>query len=126
MTHAINEEFLKIYEHLDDYALDLLKAVDYILHESIKEGLNEKVWSKMPMYYINERSIILALFKDHINIVSNPAIYKNDPVRENAITFYKEELKDYKITPKGMLQIYTNQEIPEVLLTKIFKKNFHD
>lgn len=43
-------------------------------------------------------------FKDHINIEAKTLVK------------YKDELADYKMTPKGMLQIFVNQEIPEELL----------
>ena len=33
---------------------------------------------------------------------------------------HKEELTDYKITPKGMLQIFVNQDIPADILKQIF------
>ncbi len=47
-------------------------------------------------------------FKDHINIEAQ------------AVIQHKEELISYKITPKGMLQIYVNQDIPNEILIQIF------
>lgn len=35
---------------------------------------------------------------------------------------HKYELKQFKITPKGMLQIYINQNIPSSVLQTIFKE----
>lgn len=37
-----------------------------------------------------------------------------------AVTLHREELSDYKITPKGMLQIYLKQDIPTETLKRIF------
>ena len=51
-------------------------------------------------------------FKDHIN------------VEANAIIQHKDELSDYKITPKGMLQIYVRQELPADVLKTIFAETF--
>lgn len=39
-----------------------------------------------------------------------------------SIIKYKEELISYKITPKGMLQIFIKQDIPVDVLRKIFKE----
>ena len=47
-------------------------------------------------------------FKDHINIEAR------------AVIQHKEELACYKITPKGMLQIYLKQDIPYEVLKQIF------
>jgi len=49
-------------------------------------------------------------FKDHINVEACAAIK------------YKQELTGYKITPKGMVQIYVNQTIPTEVLKQIFSK----
>ena len=43
-------------------------------------------------------------------------------VAEMFKTKYREELRDYKITPKGMVQIYVNQNIPTEVLKKIFQR----
>jgi len=53
-------------------------------------------------------------FKDHINIEAQ------------AVIQHKEELSGYKITPKGMLQIYLNQDIPTNALKKIFAESLAD
>ena len=47
-------------------------------------------------------------FKDHINIEAK------------AILEHQEVLSGYKVTPKGMLQVFVKQEIPEDVLKKIF------
>ena len=49
-------------------------------------------------------------FKDHVNIEAK------------AILEYQEMLSDYKVTPKGMLQIFLKQELPVDVLKKIFAK----
>ncbi len=120
----MNGIFIKLYEHLSIEAQSLLVSIDSLLRKTMGDQLQEKIWSKMPMYYIGSKSIILALFNDHINIVSNPAIYKKDGIHENAIIMNKALLEGYSITPKGMLQIYTNQCIPTESLIEIFRANF--
>lgn len=122
----MNQSFQKLYEHLPIEAQELLFRIDEILHQSVDQKLDEKIWSKMPMYYSGSRTIILALFSDHINIVSNPAIYKSNVTHPNAILKHKNLLGDYKITPKGMLQIFVGDEIPKSLLTQIFVENFDE
>ena len=60
----------------------------------------ETLWAKLPSYYAGESFVRLIPFKDHINIEASAAIK------------HKEELEGYKITPKGMVQVYLKQELP--------------
>jgi len=69
--------------------------------------VKEKLWAKLPSYYIEDKCIRFIPFKDHINIEAK------------SILQYKKELKEFKIIPKGMLQIYIDQEIPESLLQEM-------
>lgn len=77
---------------------------------SVPNEIEEKIWAKIPSYYIGNKFIRIIPFKDHINIVAE------------AIQEHKHQLQQFKITPKGMLQIYLNQDIPENVLNVIFKK----
>lgn len=66
------------------------------------------MWAKLPSYYVGEYFVRLIPFKDHINIEAQ------------TVNQHKDDLEGYKITPKGMLQIYINQDIPGEVLTQIF------
>ena len=70
----------------------------------------EELWARLPSYYAGEKFVRLIPFKDHINIEAA------------AINGYKDELCGYKVTPKGMLQIFVGQDIPEETLKRIFKE----
>ena len=70
--------------------------------------LKETTWANLPSYYVGDRFIRIIPFKDHINIEAS------------AILLNRDKLNGFKITPKGMLQIYLNQEIPKEELIKIF------
>lgn len=76
--------------------------------ESVPYNIDEKMYAKLPSYYVGERFIRIIPFKDHINIEAK------------TIMGYNNQLKEYKLTPKGMLQIYINEEIPESILSQIF------
>lgn len=80
-----------------------------LIIQSVPYNIEEKLWAKLPSYYSDDRFIRLIPFKDHINIEAATII-------EN-----KNKLKEFKITPKGMLQIYSNQTIPANVLKIIFK-----
>ena len=54
------------------------------------------MWAKLPTYYVGESFVRLIPFKDHINIETT------------SIINYKEELKSFKITPKGFKTVYLN------------------
>lgn len=66
------------------------------------------MWAKLPTYSVGESFVRLIPFKDHINIEAK------------AVLANAEMLSGYKITPKGMLQIFLKQEIPTDVLKKIF------
>lgn len=79
-----------------------------LLLSSVSREITETVWAGMPSFYVDERFVRLIPFKDHINIEAKAAAQ------------YRDALLGYKFTPKGMLQIFVSQEIPEEILTKIF------
>lgn len=70
----------------------------------------ETLWARLPSYCVGERFVRLIPFGDHINIEAV------------AVKDHTEELHGYKITPKGMLQIFVGQEVPTEILRKIFKE----
>lgn len=80
---------------------------------SVSENAEEKLWAKLPSYYSGARFIRLIPFRDHINIEAR------------AVLFHCAALAGYKITPKGMLQIYIHQEIPDRLLIPIFSETLN-
>lgn len=101
----------KIETHLKKYPkeiADMFTALRQLIYDSTSALLNETMWAKLPSYYLNDKFVRLIPFKDHINIEAQSIIQ------------HKDELSDYKITPKGMLQIYVNQTIPGDILLKIF------
>ncbi len=71
---------------------------------------DEELWARLPSYYVGEKFVRLIPFKDHINIEAA------------AIPCHKDGLAGYKITPKGMLQIFIGQEVPCEELKKIIKE----
>lgn len=73
----------------------------------------EKMWAKLPSYYSGERFVRLIPFRDHIN------------VEARAIAAHSAELTGYKLTPKGMLQIYMHQEIPREILLQSFSETLN-
>ena len=100
-----------VKEYLDKYSLELRELYAQLrdmIYESVPQQIEEKLWAKIPSYYVGDSFVRLIPFKDHINIEAS------------AITLYRDKLDGYKITPKGMLQIYTGQVIPSNILKQIF------
>ena len=79
-----------------------------LIYDNISVDLTETLWAKLPSYYAGDSYVRLIPFKDHINIEAQSVIQ------------YKDELAGYKITPRGMLQIYLEQDIPYNVLKQIF------
>lgn len=88
---------------------DMFFQLRTLILESAPREVEEKLWAKLPSYYVNDNFVRLIPFKDHIN------------VEAISILKHQEELSEFKITPKGMLQLYLNQRIPTVLLQTIFQ-----
>lgn len=97
--------------HIEKYPaeiIDLFKTLRQLIYDSTDVDLVETIWAKLPSYYIGESFVRLIPFKDHINIEAKAAIR------------HKEDLAGYKITPKGMVQIYVKQDVPSEVLKQIF------
>lgn len=106
----MNEEIKKYLDkYPEEVATLFYRLRDIILYSTDKE-ITETMWAKLPSYYVGEAFARLIPFKDHINIEAA------------GIAEYKDELPGYKITPKGMLQIFIGQAVPEDALKSIFTR----
>lgn len=104
-----------IYNYLEKFEEDTKERFSdlyKLIYESAQRSIDEELWAKLPSFYVNDNFVRIIPFKDHINIEAK------------AVVFHKDELSGYKITPKGMLQIFNNQQVPCELLKTIFKESF--
>ncbi len=101
----------QVKEYLHGYTEDIKKMFCDIRHliMQMQPMPQEKLWAKLPSFYVGESFVRLIPFKDHINIEAK------------AIVQYQDALADYKITPKGMLQIYLKDPIPFDVLGGVFR-----
>lgn len=102
-----------IQDYIKKYGIEiqnLFHELANLLSKSVTYEIDEMLWAKLPSYYVGKKFIRIIPFKDHINIEAE------------AILKHKEQLEEFKITPKGMLQIYLNQEIPHNALVTIFSE----
>lgn len=104
----MNEQIKMYIEKYPAEIVDMFKELRQLIYDSVSFELEETMWAKLPSYYAGEIFVRLIPFKDHINIEAQ------------AIMQHKEELTGYKITPKGMLQIYVNQNVPREILVEVF------
>lgn len=104
----MNEQVKMYIEKYPAEVVDIFKSLRQLIYDSVSVDLVEKPWAKLPSYYAGESFVRLIPFKDHSNIEAQAAIQ------------YKEELVGYKITPKGMVQIYVKQDVPFEVLKQIF------
>ena len=106
---------VQVTAHIDGYPdeiKELYRKLRQLIFDSTLSEPEEKLWAKLPSYCLEEKFVRLIPFKDHINIEAS------------ALKKHADELIGYKITPKGMLQIYLRQDIPSDLLIQIFKETF--
>lgn len=104
-----------IKNYIEKYNVDIQKLfleLRQIILQSVSCEIEEKLWAKLPSYYVCDKFIRIIPFKDHINIEAK------------AIIEHKTQLEGFKITPKGMIQIYLGQKIPINVLKKIFHETF--
>lgn len=112
-VQTMNEQ-IKIYiEKYPQEIGDMFNFLRKLIFESVSADLEETMWAKLPSYYNGEKVVRLIPFKDHIN------------VEAVAINEHKNELSDYKITPKGMLQIFLKQNVPSDVLLKVFSETLN-
>lgn len=100
-----------IQSYIDNYNEEiqlLFSRLRENIYKSVSCEIEEKMWAKLPSFYAGERFVRLILFNDHIN------------VEAAAVDDYKSQLEGYKITPKGMLQVYLHQEVPYKIIQTIF------
>lgn len=101
----------QIKEYIAKYPSDIIEmynALRQLIFDSVPSKPQETTWAKLPTYSIGESFVRLIPFKDHINIEAK------------AVSTNMEMLSGYKITPKGMLQIFLKQDIPTEVLKRIF------
>ena len=106
----MNEQIKTYLEKYPKEIADMFVTLRQLILDSVSADLEETMWAKLPSYYNNDKVVRLIPFKDHINIEAS------------AVIQHKDKLADYKITPKGMLQIYLKQEIPSDALKIIFNE----
>lgn len=107
----------QVKSHLNQYPSDIIemyKKLRQIIFDCVSCEPKETLWAKLPSYYVGESFVRLIPFKDHINIEAR------------AVIQHKDELADYKITPKGMLQIYVKQDIACEVLERIFVETLEE
>lgn len=106
----MNEQVKLYMEKYPSQITNMFGELRKLIYESVSSEPQEDLWARLPSYFIGDRFVRLIPFKDHINIEAR------------AVNEHKNELTGYKITPKGMLQIYTDQDIPTDILKRIFSE----
>ena len=103
----------QVKEYIGKYPgeiIEMFYSLRQMIFDSVPCEPEETMWAKMPSFYVDKNFVRLIPFKDHINIEARTIIE------------HREELPGYKISPKGMLQIFTNQQIPREVLMRVFKE----
>lgn len=110
----MNEQIKTYLKKYPQEIVDMFTELRQLVFDSVNIVPEETMWAKLPSYYNGEKVVRLIPFKDHINVEASAVIQHND------------KLADYKITPKGMLQIYVKQDIPGDALKQIFAETLNE
>lgn len=106
----MNEQIQTYIEKYPAEVVEMFKTLRQLIYDSSTVDLVETLWARLPSYYVGKSFVRLIPFKDHINIEAQTVIR------------HREELAGYKITPKGMLQVYVKQDLPFEALKQIFSE----
>ena len=106
----MNEQIKAYLNNYPEEIADVFHKLRQLIFDSVSCEPEETLWAKLPTYNVGEAFVRLIPFKDHINIEAQ------------AVLQHTDELTSYKITPKGMLQIYVKPEIPGEVLKRIFEE----
>ena len=90
----MNEQIKDYIEKYPSEIIDMYNNLRKTVSDSVSCELEEKLRAKLPSYYVGDSFVRIIPFKNYINIEAK------------AVIRHKEELAGYKITPKGMVQIY--------------------
>jgi len=119
MVYEIIWSVIEMHEQVKEYLgkypdeiKDLFCTIRHIVLESAPSEPQEMLWAKLPSYYVGESFVRLIPFQDHINIEAK------------AVSVYRNVLSGYRITPKGMVQIFLKQDVPVEALKQIFAETF--
>lgn len=78
----------QVKEYINKYPSEIINMYNdlrKIIFDSVSCEPEEKLWAKLPSYYVGEFFVRIIPFKDHINIEAQ------------AVIQHKEELAGYKI-----------------------------
>ncbi|ABX81860.1 DUF1801 domain-containing protein [Acholeplasma laidlawii] len=106
----MNEEIEVKLSKYNNGVKDLFLKIRKIIYETNLQ-IDERIWASIPSFYYGNKFIRIIPFKDYVNIEAK------------LISEYTKELIGYKITPKGMLRLEINQDVPGDLLGIIFKQS---
>ena len=104
----MNEQVRAYLQRYPNEVIELYDSLRKLILSSISCEPEERLWAKLPSYYVGDCFVRLIPFRDHINIEAH------------AVIRHREELKEYRITPKGMVQLYVGQDILHEALKQIF------
>ena len=104
----MNEQVRAYLTRYPQEIVDMYDQLRTMIYACASREPEEMLWAKLPSYYVGASFVRLIPFKDHINIEAQ------------AVLRHADALAGYRITPKGMVQVYLKQAIPCDVLKQIF------
>lgn len=103
--------------YLEKFEPDIQKLFNdlrNVVFASVDEPVEERLWAKLPSYFVGDHFVRLIPFQDHIN------------VEAAGLVRFISNLNAHRFTPKGMLKLKSNESIPREVLLKAFHETFTD
>ena len=108
----MTQEIEKYIEAYPEETVRLFMKIREVIYSIESISVEERMWAKLPSYYCGDRFVRLIPFKDHINIEAE------------GLTRHISEFEGLRFTPKGMLQIQTNQDVSLEALKSVFAETY--
>lgn len=107
----MDEKILSCLENFNGQTKQRFGELYGLICTAAPDKIEEKLWAGLPSFYAGKNFVRLIPFKNHVNIEAK------------AVALHKGELSGYKLTPKGMLQIFHDRPIPVEILKTVFRES---
>lgn len=90
----MKEDIYNYLENFEEQTKQRFCDLHKLIYESTSKNIDEKLWAKLPSFYVNDNFIRLIPFKDHINIESKAIVFHNQQVQYELLkTIFKESFE---------------------------------
>lgn len=76
----MKEDIYNYLERFDEQTKQRFCMLYRLIYECTSQNIDEKLWAKLPSFYVDNNVVRLILFKDHVNIEAKVVIFHNQQI----------------------------------------------